>query len=230
MSNVPPVLAFRASAAGRGRGRGRGHRQGRGGVQRGRGQRRVTCPTCGKGFKFSLIPPLHVCCKECNKTWHTRCVRNGTGGGTEFICQDCSAQTPVAVSPPPVVTAPPAPERPAPVTSVQTPVVTTPVPPAPERPPPASRLTDAAPVNPVPREMLLSEPSDCLPTYRDNMEKFDALMYEHGFKRSPTQLDTPANGDCGPEAFIDQLNWNGVHGIHTRDPPGQNGVAALLLR
>ena len=236
MSNVPPVQAFHASGPGkRGRGRGRGRRQGRGGagVQRGRGgrargqgQRRVTCPACGMGFKFTLVPPLHVCCKECSKTWHTRCVRNGTGGGTEFICQDCSPHTPVAttaVSPPPV-----------PVSRVQTPVATTIVPPAPERPVPASRLTDAAqvqtPASPVPGELLLSEPSDRLPSYKDNMRKFDAKIYEDGFKRSPTQMETPANGDCGPEAFIDQLNWKGTHDIHTRDSPGQNGVASLLLR
>ena len=74
-------------------------------MARGRGQRRVTCPECGMGFKWTLIPPLHVTCKVCSRTWHTPSyVRNRTVGSTEFIYQECSP-------------APPQPQ-PAPISSV----------------------------------------------------------------------------------------------------------------
>ncbi len=269
MSHIPPVQAFHASGpGGRGRGRGRGRRgrggrgQGRalggrdrgGGTQRGN-TRKVLCPVCGIGFRGGQ----QVVCKVCSRTWHTRCVRNGSGGGTEFTCHVCSLVTQEEPQPP----APAQCHSPAP-SPASSPA------PAPTRPGPASRLvptTASGQAVALPRpasvpedvtgELLLQEPSDHLPrkpSYLDNMKKFDDKIQNEGFKRSDTQMNTPANGNCGPEgnivvkyvfkdlrrghlvlfftisAFIDQLNWRRKHGMFTRDPPGEQGVAALLLR
>lgn len=196
-------------------------------------------------------------CKVCSRTWHTRCVRNGSGGGTEFTCHVCSLVT---------QDEPPAPA----LTHSPTPSPASSPAPAPSRPGPASRLvpppasgqavapqTSASVPEDVTGELLLQELNDDLPrkpSYLDNMKKFDDKMQNEGFKRSDTQRNTPANGNCGPEgnifviyvfkdlrrghlvifftitAFIDQLNWRRKHGLFTRDPPGEQGVAALLLR
>ena len=39
------------------------------------------------------------------------------------------------------------------------------------------------------------------PSFRDNMVAFDEKMFSLGMKRSPTQFNTPADGNCGPEGI-----------------------------
>ena len=57
-------------------------------------------------------------------------------------------------------------------------------------------------------ELLLQEPSDNhLPTFRHNAKRFDERMESLGFSRSPTQLDTPADGDCFLHAALDTVKY-----------------------
>ena len=64
----------------------------------------------------------------------------------------------------------------------------------------------SVPVPGVPAEMLLQEAvGDVIPapvpSYIDNMSSFDRKMISLGMKRSDTQPNTPANGNCGPEGI-----------------------------
>ena len=55
-------------------------------------------------------------------------------------------------------------------------------------------------VSGVPGEMLLRQSVRMVtPSYRDNMSSFDDKIFSLGMKRSDTQQNTPANGNCGPE-------------------------------
>ena len=48
-------------------------------------------------------------------------------------------------------------------------------------------------------EQLLVEASGQKPSYLDNMPKMDQKLFSEGFARSPSQFNTPAMGNCGPE-------------------------------
>ena len=63
-----------------------------------------------------------------------------------------------------------------------------------------------APVSVDPYAMLLPEPVREVtlaprPAYIDNMAMFDDKMFSLGMIRSRTQLNTQANGNCGPEGI-----------------------------
>ena len=45
------------------------------------------------------------------------------------------------------------------------------------------------------------DPAEMLPSYLDNLDAFDKKMETLGMKRSVTQFNTPANGNCGPEGI-----------------------------
>ena len=45
------------------------------------------------------------------------------------------------------------------------------------------------------------DPTEMLPSYLDNLDAFDKKMETLGMKRSVTQFNTPANGNCGPEGI-----------------------------
>ena len=63
-----------------------------------------------------------------------------------------------------------------------------------------------------------SRPDDVLlPSYLDNMPQMDLKLDSCGFQRSPSQLNTPAAGNCGPEGellfYLDLGVW-----IREREP------------
>jgi len=58
--------------------------------------------------------------------------------------------------------------------------------------------------SPGPVSFSVSVPGDLaemLPSYLDNLDAFDKKMETLGMKRSVTQFNTPANGNCGPEGI-----------------------------
>ena len=102
-------------------------------------------------------------------------------------------------------------EAPALVSETQAPTLT------PETEAPAIALAPesfSVPVPGVPAEMLLQEPVGdvipaTIPSYIDNLSNFDRKMFTLGMKRSDTQPNTPANGNCGPEGIFNILTSNG---------------------
>ena len=61
-------------------------------------------------------------------------------------------------------------------------------------------LPDPDPARPAPGP---ARPDDVLlPSYLDNMPQMDLKLDNCGFKRSPSQLNTPAAGNCGPEGEL----------------------------
>ena len=55
-------------------------------------------------------------------------------------------------------------------------------------------------------EMLLADVESVSPCYNMAVGQFDKRMAELGFTRSIFQSDTPADGNCGIHALLDQLN------------------------
>ena len=66
---------------------------------------------------------------------------------------------------------------------------------------PATLVTigDETPGDIVTEDETPADISSGKPSFRDNMAAFDEKMFSLGMKRSPTQFDTPADGNCGPK-------------------------------
>ena len=69
---------------------------------------------------------------------------------------------------------------------------------------PAPMWSESDIQSPTPVSFSVSVPGDLaemLPSYLDNLDAFDKKMETLGMKRSVTQFNTPANGNCGPEGI-----------------------------
>ena len=203
------------AATGQGRGQpagGRGGRGGRGrprgrprGQGRGRGGPRVPSQRekcyCGIAIQPNKDPPNWVRCVQCRKVEHDRCTHNdAVGGDTDWRCAMCEAGMTEPRDPRTCEDTEHAPDS---AVLTEAPAL------IPETEAPALALLPesfSVPVPGVPAEMLLQEAvGDVIPapvpSYIDNMSSFDRKMISLGMKRSDTQPNTPANGNCGPEGI-----------------------------
>ena len=67
---------------------------------------------------------------------------------------------------------------------------------------------DATPANLVtigdetPADIVTPDIVTAKPSFSDNMAAFDEKMFSLGMRRSQTQYNTPADGNCGPEGIL----------------------------
>ena len=126
-------------------------------------------------------PPLHHVCSDCQIMYHNRCIQIES----PFVCDKCKPAESVPANS---------------VSSPSTPSVSPSSPPSQRIAPASTSCCD---------ELLLTEGdlgASCLPSYVDFVNKFDGRMTVLGFQRSPSEKNTPADGNCGVHALVDQLN------------------------
>ena len=215
-STAGPAAARQArpqqgTRGGRGRGRGRGRGKGR---ARSAKEPQPHCPHCGGPVQHKRPDPKHVVCRVCDGKYHKKCVTLTFGARSTFVCARCNPDGSSTARP-----------RPAsvPASRLRSPAPALATAPAPA-PGDVCDLGDSVPRGdtlaidtsqavtvPVPASGLIYEADSDLelllieaegprkPSYLDNMPRMDLKLASCGFTRSPTQFNTPAFGDCGPE-------------------------------
>lgn len=160
------------------------HRRRAGDPRREQSQR---CPVCSKGFQLRRNPPLHTTCKSCNRKVHNRCLRSTLADQCTEICFQCN-------NPPGEVL----------LQEVARQETSTSIAPTVRNGDLTLEEGDIViPFHGLPFQEIATT---VLPAYTEYATAFDLRMDHLGFQRSPTQMNTYADGNCALYALMDQIH------------------------
>ena len=176
----------------------------------------VSCPICHKGFQMRRQPPLHIVCSGCSIPVHKRCVPKKELM-VPFECLKCSSATMKVV---PSGNEHAHESLPSKIADTTTPSIS---------------ISESVTVQPNihakvcfsgPGAMKVAAKAKALARLddRNTAHEFEQRMNSLGFKSSPTQSNTIADGNCGVRALCDQLN------IFSDDPMFGQGEHDLARR